>query len=82
MCSVLLFNVLMMLSTYMEATASARLFLYGACLAAIDRSVDPLILFWKSSDLRKGLKCFIGLTNQVETLNSLPKVSNGQLNAI
>lgn len=64
-CTVLSFNTVMLLSMYMAAPVSTRLFLYGACFASIDRFVDPIILFWKSSDLQQALKTFIGIKNQI-----------------
>lgn len=66
--TVLSFNVLMLASNYMEPDLSARLFIYGVYLSAIDRFVDPLILLWKSTELRRALKLVLGLKNQVQAV--------------
>lgn len=66
--TVLPFNILQLLSGYLEPSVRTQLVNYGASFSAIDRVLDPFILIWQSSDLLKSFKNLIKKHNNMVTL--------------
>lgn len=70
--TVIPFNVLQLTSSgYFDPYIRTQIIHYGACFSSIDRVLDPWILIWKSSDLRKSfINTFSKTRNTVAQLDN------------
>lgn len=66
--TVLPFNVIQILSEYFESRFILIITTVGGCFSSTDRLFDPLILLWKSSDIRRSFNLNFTKTSKVNDL--------------
>lgn len=67
------YNILLMMSFYFEPKISSKMVVYGACLNMIDTLLDPLVLFYQSSEIRKAFRARYGKANAIGHIALLKK---------
>lgn len=60
-------ELLMVIGSFFPPEIASRFVLYGSCLSVLDRTFDFMIMIWKSSELRQGIKTILPLKTLVQS---------------